>query len=1213
MRALPTLPSIKFDQNSNVSTKLFQMYKILSSYSLGGQKFLTKKNMLCMKLLTALIFGVLMQVNATGFGQKISVNVKKASLTQALTQIQKQTNYDFIYNSSVIHGQKDLTYQASGKELTAVLNDILMPRGLTYLIEDRTVFIKNRPATSVINIQQAPVSGVVKDEQNSPIPGAVVKIKNSKSATVTDIDGKFNLLSPTNEGILNISALGYQVLEVAFKAGEDVQVVLKVQKEILDEIVVVGYGTQKRADLTGAVAQVNAADIALRPDANIAGTLQGLMPGLNIQINNGDPTSNPEINVRGFNSINGGGPLILIDGIEGSISRVNPNDIESVTVLKDAASSAIYGARGSFGVILVTTKKGAAGKMTVNYTNNFGLTRPTTRTDFLSDPYIYGKTVDAAINGYNGTSYTGYNELDYEAIKMVANGEIAPFKELQSNGTYKFFSNTNWYDYMFKEFQPSSFHNISISGGSDKLKGYLSGRVFNRETINKIADDGDVDRYNLKANLVFNPNPWLEISNNVQFVDEKDKEYGGYRGGYGGLWSTTTWYFLFPFHPNFIDGVPTDVGLGNGGQGGSAAMEAGNNFRVFTTEELTNTFRVKVTPLKDLVLNLDYSNRFDNTTRTYRTNEFEYISNNNLDYTTAGLNQLGEYRWKDRYNALNIFGTYSKDVAKDHHFKLLAGFNQEIFDRDRVFAQSNGLLVRDLSNLALGTSYDQIDGSTTNWAVQGYFSRFNYDYKNKYLFQVNARYDGSSRFPKESRWGFFPSVSAAWQVDRENFYQPIEKYVSSLKLRASYGKLGNQTVGVNTFKQLLTVGQSSWLDNKLPVIYAGSPSPLPKVVTWETTKSLDFGVDIGLLNNRIFANFDWYNKTTDGMYLPGKPLPAIFGASEPRENFAALENKGFELGITYRDKFDLAGSPLNFNVSANVSNFKAYITKYDNPNGLMSTYWEGQRLGEIYGYRVDGQFQSDDEALAYQNSFTNPSSSLGNVYNYILNVVQNSEWNHLRAGDIKYVDTDGDGRIDQGDYTLEDHGDLVPIGNALPQFPFGANLNASWKLFDFSLAVAGVAKQHWSPHGDIFWGPYSRPYLSFIRKDLIDNAWTPEHPENTYPRIERGYAALNGQRSMYEPNDYYLQNVGFLRVKNLSLGVTVPQKLTKKFSVEKMRLFFSGENIFTWSFGNLTKYVDPEQAGSGITYSNPGDATDRTDLRSYPYGKTYSFGINIIL
>lgn len=1166
-----------------------------------------------MKLITCLLFGILMQVHATGFGQKITLEVKSASLKQVLNQIQLQTDYDFIYNSSYIRNL-NVDYHVKNKELNKVLEEILSPKGLVYFIDNNTVLITKKSEVNANKMQVQPIYGVVNDDQNSPIPGAVVKIANSNMGTLTDINGNFKLLSPSNEGVLIISMLGYQTIEVPYKVGESISIILKQEKKLLNEIVIVGYGSQKRANLTGAVAQVNTADIALRPDANIASTLQGLLPGLNIQVNNGDPAATPELNVRGFNSINGGSPLVLIDGIEGNITRVNPNDIESVTVLKDAASSAIYGARGSFGVILITTKQGKAGKMSVDYTNNFGWTQPTTRTDFLSDPYIYAKTVDAALYGYNGTTYTGYNDLDYEALKMVANGEIAPFNELQPNGTYKFFGNTNWYDYMFKKFQASNFHNIAISGGTDKLRGYLSGRVYDRETINNIPKDSNMDRYNLKSNLVFNPNPWLELSNNIQFINEKDKEYGGYRSGYGGLWSTTTWYNLFPFYPNFVNGIPTDIGVGgSGGQGGSAAMEAGNNWRLFGTEEFTNTFRVKVTPIKNLVLNLDYSNRFENTSTTYRTNEFEFLSNSKLDYITSGVNQLGEYRWKDKYNALNIFGTYSVNVKKDHHVKLLLGFNQEEFDRDRIFAESNGLLIRDLSNLALGTSYSSINGSATNWAVQGFFGRFNYDYKNKYLLEINSRYDGSSRFPENSRWGFFPSVSTGWQVDREDFWAPMQKYVSAFKIRGSYGQLGNQTVGVNTFKQLMKVGQSTWLDNGMPVIYAGAPNPLPKVVTWETTKSLDLGVDIGFLANKLFVNFDLYKKITDGMYLPGKPLPAVFGAAEPRENYASLENKGFELGLSYSDKFNLAGSPLNFNVSANVSNFIGTITKYDNPNGLMSTYWEGQRLGQMWGYKVDGQFQTDADALAYQNSFTNPSNSLGNVYNYILNVVQNSEWNHLKAGDIKYLDTDGDGRIDKGDYTLADHGDLVPIGNALPQFPFGVNLNANWKILDFSAAIAGVGKQDWYPTGDIYWGPFQRPYLSFIRKDLIDNAWTPNNTQNTYPQIYRGYASLNGGRSLYEMNDYYMESVAYLRVKNLSLGITVPQKFTKKFKIEKMRLFFSGENIFTWSFGGLTKYIDPEQAGSAVSYSNPANAVGRADLRDYPMGKTYSFGLNINL
>ena len=1061
--------------------------------------------------------------------------------------------------------------------------------------------------------QEQTVTGTVTDESEVPLPGVSVFVKSTTRGTATDFDGNFSLRVPQGEVTLVFSYLGFQQKEVPLNGQTQLKVQLSDDVQSLNEVVVVGYGTQKRANLTGAVAQIDAEDIALRPSPNISSSLQGLLPGFNIQVNNGDPTATPDINIRGFNSINGGGPLVLVDGIEGDITRVNPNDIENITVLKDAASAAIYGARGAFGVVLITTKRGKSGDVKVEYTNNLAWTTPTVRTDFVSDPYVYGKTIDAAIWGYNGSSYTGYDEQDWETIQQVSRGEIEPFHELQPDGSYKFFHKTDWYDYLFKEWQPSSMHNISISGGSDKLKGYLSGRTYERETIQDIVD-AEMKRYNLNSTISFTPTDWLELSNSTFFSQEQDEDYGGYRNGYGGVWSTTTWYDLAAFYPYEIDGMPVDVGRGGaGGQGGHAAMEAGNNWRRFNTEEFRNTFRVKLTPMEGLELNFDYSNKIDNTSRTYRFNEFEMLSGGKLEPITTGINRLGEYRWKDTYNALNAFGSYETSLADVHNFKLLLGYNQEEFEQDRVYAAQNGLLIRELANLALGTELMDAQGSALVWAVQGAFGRFNYNYDQKYLLEVNARYDGSSRFPEDSRWGFFPSISAGWQVDRENFFEPLEEVISNLKLRASYGKLGNQSVGVNTFQQLMGVGRLPWLDNGTPLNYVTAPNPLPRVVSWETTRSIDFGIDLGFFDNRLLANFDWYEKNTEGMYLPGAPLPAVFGAAEPRENLASLRNRGFELGLQYRDQFSLAGSPLHFGISANVSNFKGVITKYENPEGLMSSYWEGQELGQIWGYHIDGQFQSDEEALAYQQSFENPSNSIGRVYNYILNIVQNDEWNRLRAGDIKYVDVDGDGRIDRGNYTLEDHGDLQPIGNAMPKFPFGFNINARWKGLDLSVAGAGVGKQHWYPTGDIYWGSYQRPYLTLLRKDLISNAWTPENPGNTYPQIERGYASLGSGRSLYEMNDYYLENIGYLRVKNITLGYTLPQELTEKFEVKRLRIYFSGENLLTWRFGNLSEYIDPEQAGSAIDYSLPGSAVGRADLRDYPMGKTYSFGMNLTL
>lgn len=1173
------------------------------------------KCLIMMKLISFLIFGLFIQSHATVFAQNVNITVSNASLGDVLNIIQKQTDLDFLYNSAQLKDIEKIDLHINNTDYRKVLDMFLSPRGLVYSIQNKTVLIKkindlNTSSSSDIRIQQNKIEGVVLDINNLPIAGASIRVNDSNIASASKSDGTFSINVLQKKGELIITALGYYEKVIPYEVGKSLSIHLESSTSDLDEVVVVGYGVQKKANLTGAVSQINASDIGLRPDANISTALQGLMPGLNVQINNGDPSATPDINVRGFNSINGGGPLVLIDGIEGNLTRVNPNDIESVTVLKDAASAAIYGARGAFGVILITTKTGKSGTPVISYTNNFAWTSPAARTDFITDPYIYAKTVDAALYGYNGSSYSQYNEMDWETIKMVSKGEIEPFYERQADGTHKFFYKTNWWNELFRKQQASSFHNLSVSGGSDKIRGYLSGRVYDRQSINNINKDAGYDRQNFKMNLVFKPYDWLELSANTQFVNELDRDYGGFSNGFGGLWSTTTWYNLMAFYPVHINGIPVDIGTGSGGQGGNAGLFSGNTWRDFTTEEFTNTFRAVVKPVKGLVFNFDYSNRIDNTGRTLRLNPFEYLKGNKFIPTVEGLNRLTEYRWKDKYNALNAFATYNLTVASQHNFKLLAGFNQEQFDRDRVEVTADDLLLEDLSNLSLATVMNSISGSAMSWAVRGFFGRFNYDYDNKYLLEMNARYDGSSRFPKDSRWGFFPSVSVGWQMDREKFWQNIQPYITSFKLRASYGKLGNQTVDVNTFRELMNVSRSNnWLNQGNPLVMAQTPAPLPSVVTWETTRSLNFGADIGVLDNKLTFNFDIYRKNVEGMYLPGEPLPAVFGASEPKENYASLRNEGYELGISYQNNFNVAGSPLRLRVGANVSNFKGIITKYNNPNGLLSSYYEGQRLGEIWGYRVQGQFQSDEEALAYQNTFVNPAVSLAKVYGDVFNVVQNSEWNSLRGGDVKYIDLNGDGKIDNGNNTLSDHGDLERIGNAAPRFPFGININASWKNFDFGMALSGIARQDWYPTGELYWGTYQRPYLSFLRKDLIDNAWTPDHKDGIYPQIYRGYSSLQSNRSLYQINDYYLTNVGFLRAKNINVGYTFSQELTRKIKIEKLRLYFSGENIFTWSFGGLTKYIDPEQAGSAINLSSPASANDRGDQRVYPMGKTYSLGL----
>jgi TonB-linked SusC/RagA family outer membrane protein len=1167
-----------------------------------------------MKLATFFLFIGCLQLSARAYSQKdhITLSLRQVSLEEAFSAIHQESGYLFLYNNEKLaeaHTKVSLDLQDASIE--QVMSACLKGLPLSYNIIDQTVIITpKKPAAPVPQQAAAPqpvVSGTVTDSTGKGLAGVTVQLKGTGQGTVTDVSGRFSLEAP-GDGVLIFSYIGYLSQTVSVSNRQRLSVVLHESGNALSQVVVVGYGTEKKADLTGAIAQIGSRDIASRPVPNITTSLQGLLPGLNIQSNNGDPGANPDINIRGFNSINGGGPLVLVDGIEGDIDRINPADVASVTVLKDAASAAIYGARGAFGVILITTKKGKEGKLSLDYTNNIGWTTPTTRTDFISDPYLYGKTVDAAIFGYNGTSYTGYSGADWDTIKMVAAGKIAPFHRTLANGNNKFFYNTNWYNYLFRKWQPFQNHSISMSGGSKKLQAYVSGRYYKTGSIQNIVD-AHLIKYNLKANVNFQATDWLQLSDNVQFSSDDQIEYAGAKNGYGGIWSSTTWYWLFPFMPNKLDGMSYDYQ----GTGAQAALEDASNWKRTYSEQLINTFSGVLTPFKGMVVNFDYSNTINHIANSTRLNTYQHLTGPKIRLQTDGVNSLTEVRNRNYYKALNIYGTYTRSIAENHHFKLMLGYNQESYDADDITAEQGDLLTPDLANLNLGTNTQLADGSASVWAVKGDFGRFNYDYKNKYLLEVNGRYDGSSRFPSVSRWGFFPSVSAGWFISHENFWRPLQRAVSSLKLRASYGKLGNQNIGLYTFSEILSLGQTSWLVDGNKLNYAGAPAPLPGVVSWESTRTIDVGADLGFLDNRLTASFDWYQKNTSGMYVPGSPLPGVFGAAEPRENIAGLRDIGFEATVGYNGQFTVKGAPLHVRATLSVYNFNGVITKYPNPNGLMSTYWKGQKLGQIWGYHIAGQFKSDEEAAAYQSKFANPSKDLNKVYNYILNVVTNSDWKKLRAGDIEYVDLNGDGQINNGSYTLADHGDIRPIGNAMPQFPFGFTLAGDWKNFDVMIAGAGVGHQDWYPTGYVYWGSYARPYASFIRKDLVADAWSPDNPHGKYPQIYRGYAALNSNRDLYELNDYYLTNVGYLRVKNLTIGYTLPSKLTERAKITQLRIYFSGENILTWRFGDLTRYVDPEQAGSATNYSDPSTAADRTTVDDYPIGKTYSFGIDLQL
>ena len=1064
------------------------------------------------------------------------------------------------------------------------------------------------------------ITGTVTDsESGRTLPGVNILVKGTSTGTSTDSEGNFELTVASLQDTLVVTYIGYRSNEVPINGRTEINIVMQPEAITGEEMVVVGYGTQKEENLVGSVSKMEIDDISARPSAGIASSLQGAVPGLNIRASSGgDPSATPEINIRGFNSINGGSPLVLVNGIEGDLADVNPNDIESITVLKDAQAAAIYGARGSFGVVLVTLKQGREGEFEVEYSNNVGFTTNTARTDFVTNPATYARWVDEAIGSYHSGCYVCYEGEDWDIAEQVGNGEREPFYEKQPDGTYKFYGNTDYYDILFKDRRSHVMHNLSVSGGSDKLRGVISGRIYKREKIQNIQDS-DMKRYNLRLNLVATPYDWLELSATSKFSSRFDEEYAGTKNGWGGTLGVSKWRDLFPNYPAFVDGYGVSVGrTRNGYVGRLGALKEGAAHRKWQYESQTNTLKAVVNPVEGLELNMDYSYNIDRTDRTFSYSPFSYLSGNELELVEgAGLNRHNEYRWKDYYKALNIYGTYARDIADKHNFKLMLGFNQEVFNRDRIGLRIEDLLTRDKANIAFGTEMLDMEGSTLEWALQGYFGRFNYNYDGKYLLEVNARYDGSSRFPKGNRWGFFPSVGVGWQVDEESFWtSSLDNVISSLKLRVSYGKLGNQNVGVNTFRQLIGMGKTSWLFDGQEANYARAPQPLPANIGWEKITSTNIGIDMRFLKDKLTASVDLYERNTSDMYLPGQPLAGVFGAPEPRRNYASMQNKGFELTVGYNDQFEVMGSELSFNIQANVSHNKGVITKFDNPNGLLSTFWEGQELGEIWGYHIDGQFQSDKEAAAFQNKFGR--DNLFEVYRGILDYGSNTDWNYLKGGDLKYVDVNGDGKIDNGNNTLENPGDLQKIGNAMPQFPFGFNISANWKNIDVSVIGQGVARQDWYPSGPLYWATFHRPYVSFIRKDILDKVWDPEHPndpERIYPQRQRAYNALSSGRMSYNLNDHYLTNIGYLRIKNLTVGYTLPPDLTQKVSLKKLRIFFSGENLFTWTFGGLTEYLDPEEVGAHVSYSNPNGVSARpaTNTQLYPMGKTYSVGVQISL
>ena len=1069
-----------------------------------------------------------------------------------------------------------------------------------------------------LHAQSRSVSGKVLDEQQVPIIGAAVILAGGGSVgSVTDIDGNFALTVPSGDVTLNVTCLGYESMAVSVPSTQSmVTIILKEDSMMIDETVVVGYGTQKKVNLTGAITTVASKELENRTSHSLTNMLQGSVPGLNITTSSGTPGASGSINIRGVTSINDAEPIVVIDGAIGDLDRVNPNDVQSISVIKDAAAAAVYGARAAYGVILITTKSGSDkdGKAIVKYSGKLGWEEPTTSTDYETRGYWSVYTVDKFWQADAGKKYTTYTDYDMGQLLARVNDKTEhpdrPWVvEDVRNGKrqWVYYANTDWYHELYNDQHPVQKHSVSISGGNKAVRYFLSASYDKK--VGVIKQNPDVyQKYNLRSKLDFDINKWFKMSNNTSYFASSYSFPGV--GDVENAFAYAARHALASFPLKNPDGswvytTPMISGNYNVANGRHIVYGNDKNFNMDKYNDFQNTTELKFTPVKQFNITANFTYRNYTTSYTNRQTKFDYrvYPGADIQYYTSGAGEDKLTENIKRYNYLsgNVFATFEETWKDAHHLTVMAGLNAETWANKNVKALGKNLLSEDLNDLNLiapdvdGNVLTEVAGGQNAYSLLGVFARVNYDYKGRYLFEASARYDGTSRFAEGSRWGLFPSGSLGWRISEEPFFAPAKKVINNLKLRASYGSLGNQNVGYYAHLRTISLNYFSnytFGEGSTKPKYSSLSNPVSSGLTWETTQQSNIGLDMTMFNNRLEFTAEAYIRDTKNMLTDGDALPGVFGADPPKANSADLRTKGYELSLSWRDQFNLAGHPFGYSVRATMSDFRSHITKFDNPTYTFGkSYYEGMRLGDIWGFVVDGLFATDEEAKQYTSEVLDCSYINGRMTGGFL------------AGDLRFVDLDGDKILGIGSNTVDKPGDRKILGNSLPSLQYGLTFAFDWLGFDVSAFLQGTGNHYWYPHGFNmnFWGCYSYSYVSFLQRDFIQRCWSEENPDAYFPR-PRSYSATGGELS--KVNSRYLQNVRYLRFKNLTVGYTLPKKWLDKVKVDKVRIYFTGENLHYWSpLKKNCLYVDPESAFSR--------SSDVDNHMSYSWQKTMMFGVDI--
>lgn len=1122
----------------------------------------------------------------------------------------------------------------------ALIGAILLASGLT-----GSSYAMATPPTQSQSVTQSStiIKGQIVDAEGEPILGATVVELGTTRGTVTDIDGNFTINSHANAK-LRITYVGYKTVET--KAVNGMKVVMQNDNAQLDEIVVVGYGQQKKVNLTGSVTNVDIEKtLGGRPEQDVAKALQGAVPGLTITNTSGDINSQPTMQIRGLGTLSNGAtsnPLVVVDGVPvDDLTMVNAADIATISVLKDAASTSIYGSRAAFGVILITTKEGKKGeKVSVKYDGHFAWDRATVLPDYPDVP----SQLEAAMIGAKRTDGSDPELFGMYFSKMLpyakawkeqhsgkkGYSEMKPFQSMDNVGDYYFNGNQPFYyadydiqDIWYNKAAPSQSHSVSLNGSSGRTSYYTSFSYDYKQNLMKFNPD-KLSRYNFTTNLKTDVTDWLTVGTRVNFVRRSFSKADSWNNVYQYLWRWGS-FFIPSGYMYDENGEKLDYRV--------VAMQKQAARKTTVHDQARFNAYAIAHITKDLTFNIDYTYQIDN--YNYKTSDHSVYGMNwsgvkpTYIVGTSSSNTTRENIKQNRWTA-NAYLNYNHTWVDAHNLGVMVGVNGERFKSDEMWANRTHLYNEDYPelNLAYGEMKDAtISSYTGDRSTAGYFGRINYDYKGIYLLELNGRYDGSSRFPAGDKWAFFPSMSLGYRFTEEGYWKNLHDVISNGKLRFSYGEIGNEAIGDNMFISTISpVAQSKlyWMDkngNKLNQFQL--PDWVSSSLTWERIKTTDIGVDLSFLNDDLSLTFDWYQRTTNDMLAPGKAIPDVAGASAPFTNAGSLRTRGWELSLSYRKQIN---KDLNVYGTFNIGDSKSKVTKWNNDSklightgGIVSASnarmyaYEGETWGDIWGFETDRYFTEDD--------FNGKDANGKWIYKKGVADQTGIQTDNFvfGPGDIKYKDLDGNNVIDGGKGTADDHGDLKVIGNTMPRYEYSFHLGGSWKGLDLDLFFQGVGKRDmWTQSSFVF--PLMRDADKALYANQTSyNVYDPANgiinisQSNRYPCLYSGnegsgnvtgLASIGGEHNYY-PQTKYLVNMAYLRLKNVTIGYTLPASITKKVYMEKVRFYGSVNNLCLLYNGAKDYPVDPEMnAGQGsLSYGTWG--------RTFPITRTWSVGVQV--